>query len=58
VGIRLALKTVERLKEKVRQLTDQKAPVPLEQRVKKLSLYLTGWMGYFALADAKKILGN
>jgi group II intron reverse transcriptase/maturase len=58
VGIRLAPKTVERLKEKVRQLTDRKAPVPLEQRVKRLSLYLTGWMGYFALADVKKILGE
>ena len=28
----------------------------MEERIRKLNQYLMGWMGYFALADAKKIL--
>ena len=30
----------------------------MKDRVKELSRYLMGWMGYYALADAKKILGQ
>lgn len=57
IGIRLAPKTIERLKEKIRELTQRKTPIPMEERVKTLSRYLMGWMGYYALADAKRILG-
>ncbi len=56
IGIRLAPKTIERLKDKVRELTQRRDTIPMEQRIKKLSQYLMGWMGYFALADARKIL--
>lgn len=56
VGIRLAPKTIERLKERVRALTQRSKPIPLEQRVEKLSQYLQGWLGYYSLADAKRVL--
>jgi RNA-directed DNA polymerase len=56
VGIKLAPKTVERLKDKVREFTRRNQPMPLEERVKRLSLYLRGWLGYYALADAKRVL--
>ena len=56
IGIRLAPKTIERLKDKIRELTQRSKPIPMEQRIKKLSQYLMGWMGYFALADARKVL--
>jgi len=58
VGIRLAPKTIERLKKKVRGLSRRNSPISLEERVKRLSQYLTGWVGYYALADAKKILAE
>ena len=54
VGIRLAPKTIERLKNKIRELTQRSQPIPLEWRVERISQYLKGWLGYFALADAKK----
>lgn len=30
----------------------------MAERIKKLSLYLNGWLGYFALADAKRLLAE
>lgn len=56
VGIRLAPKTIERLKDKIRELTQRNYPVTLDERVKRLSRYLMGWVGYYALADDKNIL--
>lgn len=56
IGIRLAPKTIERLKDKIREHTQRNKPISMEQRIKKFSQYLTGWMGYYALADARKIL--
>jgi len=58
VGIRLAPKTIERLKNKIRELTQRNYPIPLEERVKQLSRYLMGWIGYYALANAKNILAT
>ena len=58
IGIRLAPKTIERLREKIRELTQRKTPIPMKERVKELSQYLMGWMGYYALANAKSILGH
>jgi len=58
IGIRLAPKTIERLREKIRELTQRKTPIPMKERVKELSQYLMGWMGYYALANAKSILGR
>ena len=55
-GIRLAPQTIQRLKAKIRQLTARNWSVSLEDRLKRLSLYLNGWLGYFALADAKSVL--
>ena len=56
VGIRLAPRTIERLKSRIRELTQRSQPMSMEARVKKLSMYLKGWLGYYALADAKKVL--
>lgn len=56
VGIRLAPPTIKRLKDKIRELTQRSKSMSMEQRVNELSKYLKGWMGYYALADAKTIL--
>ncbi|PQD95612.1 group II intron reverse transcriptase/maturase [Pradoshia eiseniae] len=55
--IRIAKASVQRMKEKVRKITSRKMPYPMEYRIQKLNQYLTGWCGYFALADTKAIFG-
>jgi len=51
--IRLAPKTVERFKERVRAITSRTRPVTMEQRIRELNRYITGWVGYFRIAAAK-----
>ena len=56
--IRIAKASIQRMKEKVRKITSRKMPYPMEYRIQKLNQYLTGWCGYFALADTKAIFGS
>jgi RNA-directed DNA polymerase len=49
--IRIANESIKRLKAKVRNLTSRSKPIHMEVRIEKLNQYLTGWCGYFALAD-------
>ena len=51
--IRIAKASIQRMKGKVREITSRKIPYPMEYRIQKLNQYLTGWCGYFALADTK-----
>ncbi|HEY8529832.1 MAG TPA: group II intron maturase-specific domain-containing protein, partial [Paenibacillaceae bacterium] len=51
--IRLAPKTVERFKERVRAITSRTRSVSMEQRIRELNRYTTGWVGYFRIAAAK-----
>src|SRR5690606_13541374 len=51
--IRLAPKTVERFKERVRAITSRTRPVTMEQRIRELNRYITGWVGYFRIVAAK-----
>lgn len=51
--IRLATKTLERLKERVREITSRTSPLSLECRIEQLNKYLMGWIGYFQLASMK-----
>ena len=56
VRIRLAPKTLKRFKGRVRGLTNRRKPLSMARRVEQLNQYLRGWLGYFALADARKTL--
>lgn len=51
--IRLHPKSIIRLKERIRQLTNPHWSTPMQERIQKLNQYLMGWIGYFALAEAK-----
>jgi RNA-directed DNA polymerase len=51
--IRLAPKTIERFKEKIREITSRTKPMSMSERILKLNQYLMGWIGYFKLAAAK-----
>lgn len=51
--IRLAPKTIERFKEKIREITNRTRPMSMSERILKLNQYLIGWIGYYKLASAK-----
>ena len=54
--IRIHAKTIERFKQRVRELTDRNCGKSLTQVVKELNMYLKGWWNYFRLAEARYIL--
>lgn len=56
IGIRLAPQTVERVKAKIRELSRRNWSVSMAERIRRINQYLNGWLGYFALADAKGVL--
>lgn len=49
--VRVAKESMKRMKKKVREITSRKMPYSMEYRIQRLNQYLTGWCGYFALAD-------
>jgi RNA-directed DNA polymerase len=51
VKIRVAPKAIKRLKSQLRVLTGRSWRVSMEFRIGKLNRFITGWMGYFWLAD-------
>lgn len=53
--IRIAPKTKQRFKDKVRELTSRRKSVSMELRIKNLNTYLRGWMGYFKLAETPSV---
>jgi hypothetical protein len=53
--IRLAPQTIERVKEKIRGITDRNKPISMVERIERLSSYLGGWMGYFTLAETLSV---
>lgn len=56
--VRIAKASINRMKDKIREITSRKKPYSMEVRIKKLNQYLTGWCGYFALADTPSIFKN
>jgi RNA-directed DNA polymerase len=54
---RVAPKALEKLKERVRELTSRSDGRSLSSVIENLGQYLRGWKGYFHLAQTPKILG-
>ena len=54
--VRIHPKSVERMKQKVKELTGRSNGLSNEYRALKLKQYITGWVNYFKLADMKKLL--
>lgn len=50
-GIRVHEKPMKKFKEKVKQITSRKRGRAIEQVLKELKLYTTGWLNYYGLAD-------
>ena len=53
--VRIAKASINRMKDKVRDITSRSKPYSMEQRIEKLNQYLTGWCGYFALAETPSV---
>jgi RNA-directed DNA polymerase len=53
--VRIAPQSMKKVKAKIREITSRKKPLSMEQRIRELNQYLTGWCGYFALADTPSI---
>lgn len=57
VQICIAAKAKKRLKDKIKLLTSRRRKdFPLQDRIDSINQYLRGWIGYFALAEAKSFL--
>ena len=53
VLVRIAKQTMERCRNKVRQLTKRTRQGKLEEVIRGLNEYTMGWIGYFRLSDAR-----
>ncbi len=54
--LRIHPKSVRKLKDKVREVTGRSNGMGIEERKSRLNSLVRGWMNYFKLADAKKLL--
>ena len=50
-GIRIHPRSIQRLREKVRRVTNRNWGVSMEYRLKKLAEITNGWVNYFGVAD-------
>jgi AcrR family transcriptional regulator len=58
VLIRIADQALQRLREKLRELTRRTRSGRLEDIIQQLKEYLRGWMGYFRLADTPSVFAE
>jgi hypothetical protein len=58
VGIRIAPKAIQRLKDQLRMLTRRRWSVPMDYRIGRLNRLITGWVAYFRLAERVSVLGK
>jgi group II intron reverse transcriptase/maturase len=55
-GIRIHQRSFQRLREKVKRVTNRNWGVSMEYRLKKLAEITNGWVNYFGLADGERKL--
>ncbi|MBD5514952.1 MAG: group II intron reverse transcriptase/maturase [Lachnospiraceae bacterium] len=51
-------KSVAKMRDKIRELTDRNNDMSNTKREEKYQQYVSGWVNYFKLADMKKLLGE
>lgn len=51
--IRIAPKSLVRIKKKMKEQTRRKDPTPAKEKIKKMEAIIRGWVNYFAIAKAK-----
>ena len=55
-GIRIHEKSIDRFKNRIRELTRRNQGCSVEQMLQKLRQYTTGWLNYYAIADMKEFM--
>lgn len=53
--INVALKSIRRLKQRIREITGRSRGISMERRLGELRPYVRGWMGYFGIASQLKL---
>ena len=51
--IKIAQKSLKRIKEKIRAATQRKDPTKTSEKIKKIESIIGGWVNYFRIARAK-----
>ena len=54
--VRIAPKSLKRIKEKIRAKTKRSDPSNAGEKIKKLEAVIEGWVNYFRIARAKKVM--
>lgn len=54
--IKIAPKSLKRIKEKIRAETKRKDPAKAREKIKKIEAIIVGWVNYFRIARAKKTM--
>jgi hypothetical protein len=57
-GIRIHKRSLERLREKVKRVTNRNWGISMKYRLKKLAEITNGWVNYFGVADGEAHLQN
>lgn len=55
IGIRVHEKSINRFKNKVREITSRSNAWDMEYRMRRLRQVITGWLNYFGIADISRI---
>jgi hypothetical protein len=55
IGMRVHPRVVKRFKEKLKKLTGRSNSISMEERAKKISQAIVGWVNYFGLADMRSL---
>jgi len=49
----IAPQSLERAKDRIREITQRNRPAPFDERIKKLNEFLSGWLMYYRLAECR-----
>ncbi|MCM3763077.1 group II intron reverse transcriptase/maturase [Alkalihalobacillus oceani] len=56
--IRISKQSIQRLKQRIRELTSRRKSISMRDRLEKLNRYLVGWLGYYQLAETPSIFSK
>ena len=56
--VRIAKQSIQRFKQRIREITSRKWSISMKDRIEKLNRYLVGWLGYYQLADTPSVLSK
>jgi group II intron reverse transcriptase/maturase len=54
--LRIASKSVERFKERIREITSRRRGISVTRLIEELNRYIRGWFGYFRMTESPSVL--